>query len=196
MKMSVLLTTLVSSTFLLAMSMGGSASASPVTGSPGVSTTPSSSSGDPGYDWTFTSGGTTLGSGHLTTDGAGDILTFEGTVLGNMINGFTSGSGDDGVFEWDNTLYTTTPHTDYLGILFDAGGLEWNIYNGIDGSTTGYDPNGDTLANSANNYGGSVGTFNITLVPEPATWAMLILGIGGVGFALRLQTAAARVAAV
>ncbi len=145
-----------------------------------------SASGDSTYGWSFTStGGTVLADGTLQADSTGDVQSFAGTVVGfGPISSFTSGGGDDGVFEWDNVIVpTSTPHVDYYGIVFQADALEWNIYNGIAGSTTNYDPNGDTLANSSNNYGGTVGTFNLTAVPEPSTWAMMLAGFVAIGFA-------------
>jgi len=47
-----------------------------------------------------------------------------------------------------------------------------------------------TLAGDIGSYGGTV---NVAAVPEPATWAMMILGMGMVGFGLRMRrrTAAA-----
>lgn len=42
-------------------------------------------------------------------------------------------------------------------------------------------------------YGGNV-NFTLAAVPEPATWAMMIAGIGAVGVAMRRRSATARVA--
>ena len=41
--------------------------------------------------------------------------------------------------------------------------------------------NGDIVGTSGS-FGGNI---NITAVPEPATWAMMLLGFGAVGFAMR-----------
>jgi hypothetical protein len=151
------------------------------------------------YDWSFTStDGTVLADGTLQADSLGDVSSLTGNVGGyGPISSFTPGSGNDGTFQWDNIVYTsTTPHVDNGGLLFDAGGLEWNIYNGTGAGPTNYFPKGDTLANSSDNYGGTLGTFNISAVPEPSTWAMMILGFTGVGFmAYRRQSKPALLAA-
>jgi hypothetical protein len=144
------------------------------------------------YDWTFTDASSTLiASGTLTT-GAADNSGFDVTALsGNVIvpvdgvsgkiTNFTPGSGDDGVFIWDNIVYPTAmPHIDNPGLLFDVGSIEFNIYNGA-----GAFPAGDIIANATDNFGGSQGTFNLTAVPEPASWAMMLVGFGGLGVAMR-----------
>jgi hypothetical protein len=41
----------------------------------------------------------------------------------------------------------------------------------------------DTTGSSP--YGAAIGGINISAVPEPATWAMLILGFGGIGMMMR-----------
>jgi hypothetical protein len=153
------------------------------------------------YDWTFTStGGTLEGSGTLTTGAADDggyVLTgITGTIedgpagVTGPITGFTPGSGDDGVFAWDNIIYTGTPHVDNLGILFDADNQEVNIYSATGGCCDivypGAYPKGDIQAGSNNNFGGDAGTFAISAAPEPATWALLFLGVGMAGGALRM----------
>ena len=143
------------------------------------------------YDWTFTDGGATIASGTLTTgaaDGAGfDVTALTGNVgtavdgVSGAITNFKPGSGDDGVFIWDNIVYpAATPHIDNPGLLFDVGSTEFNIYNSVGGF-----PNGDIIANATNNFGGIQGTFNLTAVPEPASWAMMLVGFGGLGVAMR-----------
>ena len=144
------------------------------------------------YDWTFTDASNTLiASGALTTgaadNGGFDVTALSGAVIvpvdgvSGTITSFTPGSGNDGVFVWDNIVYpTTTPHVDNPGLLFDVGAIEFNIYNSAGASVLG-----DVIANSTNNFGGSQGTFNLTAVPEPATWAMMLVGFGGLGMAMR-----------
>ena len=144
------------------------------------------------YDWTFTdTSSTTIASGTLTTgaadNGGLDVTALSGAVLvpvdgvQGTITSFTPGSGNDGVFIWDNIVYpATTPHVDNPGLLFQVSGIEFNIYN-----SAGAPVLGDVIANSTNNFGGTQGTFNLTAVPEPASWAMMLVGFGGLGVAMR-----------
>jgi PEP-CTERM motif len=65
------------------------------------------------------------------------------------------------------------------------------------GQTTTIDPNLFAISFSDPHVGGGVsGTFNVAAVPEPSTWAMMILGFAGVGFmAYRRKSKAALMAA-
>jgi choice-of-anchor C domain-containing protein len=40
-------------------------------------------------------------------------------------------------------------------------------------------------------FGGVIGGVNVSAIPEPATWAMLLLGFGGIGWSLRRRQSAA-----
>jgi hypothetical protein len=157
------------------------------------------------YDWTFTNTATGVVEGHgqLTTgaaDGGGfDVTSLTGVLddptigVNGGIFDFNPGAGNDGVFAWDNVVYTTPgpnqPYLDNLGLLFHVGGQEINIYNGTGGCCgivyPGIYPNGDIAAGSSNNSGGDAGTFTLS-VPEPATWAMMLLGVTLIGAGLRL----------
>jgi choice-of-anchor C domain-containing protein len=44
-------------------------------------------------------------------------------------------------------------------------------------------------------FGGVIGGVNVSAVPEPATWAMLLLGFGGIGWTLRRRQSAALISA-
>ena len=116
-------------------------------------------------------------SGTLTTggvDGGGfDVIALTGVVddptigVDGPITNFAPGSGNDGVFEWDDIVYTSAsgPHLDNLGLLFDAGGQEVNIYNSSV-VFPGTFPLGDITAGSNDNFGGDAGTFNLQLLPS------------------------------
>lgn len=45
-----------------------------------------------------------------------------------------------------------------------------------------------TIKGSAQKLGSYAGTISFASVPEPATWAMMILGLGAVGFSMRRRT--------
>jgi hypothetical protein len=67
------------------------------------------------------------------------------------------------------------------GILFLAGGFDYNLYSVGSGPSSLYylstfNPDG-TLYNP-----GDLGTLKVAAVPEPSTWAMMILGFAGIGF--------------
>jgi PEP-CTERM motif len=123
-------------------------------------------------------------SGEFTVSGGPDsyaVTGISGTVDGSMITGL-SGYGDS-----DQTLFALSPYVDPAGIGFTAAnGNFYNIFahaSGVnafcssasDGSCT------NLLADDAPSA-----TFTVTAavsgVPEPSTWAMMILGFASVGF--------------
>ena len=128
------------------------------------------------YDWSF-SDSTDSGSGTFTT---GTVWTatgvaisgISGTVDGHAITGLSSFAGAD------NKLYSAAPHMSLGGISFATSVNTFNLENfgGVELIKFSTDPSGiDT--------GGVPITFSIAqAVPEPSTWAMMILGFMGVGF--------------
>ena len=90
----------------------------------------------------------------------------------------------------DNLLYSAgEPYVDFGGISFttqSAGqaGPDFNIGGGGQIAPYGY-----VLNDSFNDPGGApqndIGRLSITDVPEPATWALMLIGFGGMGLALR-----------
>lgn len=90
------------------------------------------------------------------------------------------------------SAYLTDGVTNYaLSLLYSVGSLEsWGLNDTVLGPGT-Y----ELVINGNNNGTGSLGG-TITIqqaVPEPATWAMMLLGFGAVGFALRRRRKAALV---
>jgi hypothetical protein len=161
------------------------------------------------FDWTFTNAaGLVTGSGYLTVgaaDGGGfDVLTFAGSVddpvagVDGAITGFTPGAGaalSGYGFTFDNIVYPSAPFDDNLGIQFNVGSTILNIYNETGGCCAavypGTYPTGDLLQalfnpGASGVYGATdLGTFNLTAVPEPAAWALMLTGFAGLGAALR-----------
>jgi hypothetical protein len=124
-----------------------------------------------------------------------DITGISGTVTQNgtpfAITGLGTPPNDPGgYFGFDNVIFSNGGQAPYSlstgGIGFYAAGI-YNFYpndpntffnvwdngspSGVLGTTASYDVN--TSFN---------GNYSITAVPEPSTWAMLILGFGGIGF--------------
>ena len=142
----------------------------------------------------FQYNGTNSGNLILTTSdtldavGGFDITGISGTFGGDAITSLFNNPNqpnhsNNGVFTWDNVLFPTGLRAfDRFGVAFTTAGGTFNIFDGIaDGGTT----------NTATPYGLIVaatgaetfGTGTLTpAVPEPSTWAMLILGFAGIGF--------------
>ena len=120
-------------------------------------------------------------------DGSFDITSISGVADGLAITGLVAPTANDvspdGIFDFDNKLFSGNPVFDINGVLFNTAAEEINIY-----------------ANGASNYldakaaggvltdGGTPGTFvinGVSAVPEPSTWLLMIAGIGGIGLMLR-----------
>lgn len=88
----------------------------------------------------------------------------------------------DGAFYYDNVLSAAAnPYLDIGGVLFtttqNPGGY-WNLW--------GNSPGNYSLFESAPGRGYPIqesGNLTVSAVPEPSTWAMLLLGFAGLGFA-------------
>jgi hypothetical protein len=142
------------------------------------------------YDINFTSGTYDLNAVVTTTNvlnsvGGYDITGISGTIS-NSIGAITAlvanpnqpNPFDNGSFSYNNVLFPTSQPLDISGVLFtaNAGSTTWNLWG-----------------NSANDYelysyspGVDVhGTFSVTAVPEPESYAMILAGLGLVGFMVR-----------
>ena len=156
------------------------------------------------YDFSYT--GALSGNLIITTSdtldavGGFDITGVSGTLGGNAITSLFNNPNQPnpsfGAFTWDNVLFPSGVHAfDRFGIAFTTATGTFNIFDAIaDGGTTNTDtPYGLIVAETgAETFG--TGTL-ITAVPEPSTWAMMILGFFGVGFlAYRRKGAGLRIA--
>ncbi len=127
-----------------------------------------------------------------TLDAAGgyDVTGVSGNVDGDTVTGLIANPGQpfahysaDGLFIFDNVLFTgALPVFSHPGLFFTgASGSEYNLFS--DGPTVfelyKAKPGVGYLANS-------VGAVTAAIaIPEPATWAMMIMGFGLVGMLLR-----------
>ena len=118
-------------------------------------------------------------SGSVINNSNGNSQTINGLVA---VGGYPIGNVPN-----DNILKTTAPFFDLAGVSFTTaqGGSPFNLYY-----SGGY-----FFIRGA--QGGNSGSFtSVTVrpaVPEPATWAMMMLGFGAMGYAMRRKSAGARV---
>jgi hypothetical protein len=112
------------------------------------------------------------------TVGAGTYkLTF--SLSGNPDGGLSTKNVEVKVGSLDMVIpYTVTAANSRIDMNYD---LETLIFH----STGGGDVLSFTSQDSASPFGPVIGGVAIASVPEPATWMMLILGFGGIGFMLR-----------
>jgi hypothetical protein len=129
----------------------------------------------------------------LDAVGGYDILSMSGTISGPgggaialEPNPFQPFPDYIVTFLYDNVFFPGgTPYVDDNGILFSAGGYDYNLYS--DGPATYYlsskNPAGDYATGQAVAFGDPVLTGSITGAPEPSTWALMLLGFAGLGLA-------------
>jgi hypothetical protein len=141
------------------------------------------------YVWDFADASYTA-SGTLQTNASNEVVSGGGVVNGPSANdtltlfpnptpGVTSTS-PDGHWTYDNVV-----PVDFSGLLFSGiANPFYNVFaNGGGGSLGISFADGGTY----NNNNAIIGTLSVTAVPEPATWAMTLLGVGMIGAGLRLS---------
>ena len=153
------------------------------------------------FSFSFT-GTNVSGSGTIFTSGTGTqrtVTSVTGTIFDSEV-----GSGPFAITTLstyagaDNIYYSTSPFVDFGGISFNT--LNGGTFNlGLGGPPNG----GGTLLNASvlnpGGIAGVAGSTSISLVsaaaavPEPATWGMMIFGMGAVGFAMRRRVRASEV---
>ncbi len=133
------------------------------------------------WNWSFSGNGITA-SGQFDTVGDGSTPSLVQWITGTYADSFVSGAitglvtlGTDGGFFYDN-LFGGSPQVDLDGVLFDVGGTHVNLF---------YDQ-GSYQVGSYDGQGTEVPvTFTAGAVPEPASMAMLLAGLGALGFTAR-----------
>jgi hypothetical protein len=167
------------------------------------------------YQFTFTGADFSL-SGQLTTDALNNVLSITGDITGTTpltaetggsITGLINDPGN-GAPPMGGTYTAPSGHIwFYNDVLFPSGPGPFVDDNGIlfsfgDGNTGNLYGQGDTYYFSVDlpfslYVPGDPLVGSITAIPEPSTWAMLILGFAGVGaiaFRRRTKMAMLRVA--
>jgi hypothetical protein len=113
----------------------------------------------------------------------------------------------DGLWLYDNVGYSGNPHLDNAGLLFTAGGYEYNIFETdgspivpgsrpesvtddytiwrsvIGGTYDGTAEPGTLIATDNSNGNGTS-----SAVPELSTWAMMLIGFASIGFVAYRRT--------
>jgi len=84
----------------------------------------------------------------------------------------------DGSWVYDNVVFPSGPWVDASGILFAAGGHDYNLYSkGWIHYLSSFNPAGNY------NPGETLGRISVASIPEPATWLMMGLGFAALGAA-------------
>ncbi len=118
------------------------------------------------------------------------ITSISGSRNGVVIDGLLPAGTLSGGSPTDNLFFTSgTPYFSYLGFAFSVGGEEVALYSLSLAGGTEVDEYveggpGYRVLNFSARLEGDTGA-----VPEPASWAMMLAGLGVLGGALRRRTA-------
>jgi hypothetical protein len=137
---------------------------------------------------------TDLGGGQYLVTGLGGALTDGGgsEQIALISGGPGAFSTPSSFFIADNVLYDPPSglYFDSYGLAFTASGAEWNLW-GVGGSPayTLYEHDLSTGFNQQD-----YGSVAVSQVPESSTWAMMLLGFAGLGYAGFRRASAPRIA--
>jgi len=139
-------------------------------------------------DSVFTAVATMTTADTLNALGGYDVLSISGTLSGPgggaislITNPLQPNPAMTTYFMYDNVYFPVgTPKVDEYGILFAAGGYEYDLYS--TGPSTYYlsstNPAGGYVPGQAAAFGDPRATA-ATVVPEPSTWLLTLLGFAG-----------------
>jgi hypothetical protein len=132
------------------------------------------------YQFSFTTAASDTASGFFVTNSSGNPDQI--TAIGGTLDGFAI-TGISGFASADNLLYVNGP------AYADNGGISFTVANGNTYNWSNYPTStSNFLLNSAIDPGGNgccqseFTQVSVSAVPEPSTWAMMILGFFGIAF--------------
>lgn len=131
--------------------------------------------------------------GDALTIGALRIGNFGNSVLGYNANFRTDGVGNHG----PSSAFVFDPNTDFVNFLFGdaltAGDASYFMF--LDTDATSYARNAQLdLATPGSPISNLGTTFGVAAVPEPSTWAMMLIGFAAIGIATRRRAGRTRTA--
>jgi hypothetical protein len=144
------------------------------------------------YKFTFESFDSELtAAGQMTVDTSGDVTGVSGAISGLVNQSISSVAANpnfaspayspDGSFIYNNLYHASGMPFDIDGLLLvtaqNPGGY-WNLW--------GTSPGNYSLWESVGSYNYPIqesGSLRVTSAPEPSTWAMMLIGFAGLGFA-------------
>lgn len=152
-------------------------------------------------DSLFTATGSITTADTLDAVGGYDILSISGTLSGpgggtialepNPSQPFPTYTAN---FGYDNVYFPgAAEEVDLTGILFSAGGYDYNLYAyGSSYYLLSDNPAGVSSPGEAITFSDPIQS--ATAAPEPSTWAMMLIGLAGLGLAARRQARGRKVA--
>lgn len=140
--------------------------------------------GVPGFDGTLTYVYTGADKAYNWYGSARVLHTGDVLLTATFTNAWIQGTGTSGSFDVTTVSpYVTGTVTNISSDVFSFGSTnEFDFAYTLTGANIGNPATGSTYASFSS---GSSASFSAGVVPEPGTWALMILGFGGAGAMLR-----------